>query len=223
MASHRSSAASGIAFVVLIVASFLLFGLDFPTYDDSGRKFAAYYAIHQDRIQQSTLLAGFAVVAFVWFASFIRWLYRGAETASRGFARATDIGFGAAIAGAAVSSVAVVTPEVAVVATGTVEPGVIRALDLLGDYAVLVGGLFFSVWLMSSFFVIRVTNIFPVWLAYLAVVGSIFGVLQAVLLLAPQDDDGVLGLLGLISFILFLIWTLAASIAAARRVEAVQA
>ena len=220
--SHRYSAASGIAFVVLLVLSLILFGFDFPTYDDSGKKFAAYYAVHSDRIQVSNLLAGFAVVAFVWFAAFVRWLYWGAETAARGFVRATDIGFAAAIAGAAISSVAIATPEAAVVATGTVEPGVIRTLDLMGDYAVVVGGLFFSVWLLSSFFVIRITKIFPEWFAYLAVAGTIAGVFQSVLLLAPQDDDGVLGLLGFVFFILFLLWTLGASITMVRRVEAIQ-
>jgi uncharacterized protein DUF4386 len=220
--SHRYSAASGIAFVGLLIASILVFGLDFPMYDDSGRVFAAYYADNSSKIELSIFIGGFSAIALAWFVGFMRWVYWGAETATRGFVRATDIGHAAAIAGIALSVVTIAAQEAAVVATGTVEPGVIRALDLFGDYAFVLAGLFFSIWLLSSFFVIRVTKVFPDWLAVLALVGTVLGVVQSALLLAPQDDDGVLGLLGIVFAIVLMIWVLAASITLVRRVEAIQ-
>src|SRR6478609_5621870 len=89
--SHRISAASGIAFAVLFVVSIVLYGFDLPTYDDPASKFALYYAAHTDRIELSILAGSFGVVAFVWFAAFLRWVYVVAETGARGFVRATDI------------------------------------------------------------------------------------------------------------------------------------
>jgi hypothetical protein len=220
--SHRYSAATGAVAAALLIASGVAFGLDFPTYDDSGRTFAAYYADNSGAIQVSVLLAAVSIVAFVWFVGFVRWLFSGAEIAARGYVRATDIGFAAGVAAAAVASVTVVSQEAAVVAAGTVEPGVIRALDLMGDYAFVVSALFLSVWLLSSFFVIRVTKVFPEWLGFLAVTTAVLGVLQSVIFLAPQDDDGPLGLVGVAFLVLFLVWTMGASITLARRVEAIQ-
>jgi hypothetical protein len=215
--SHRYSAASGIGFVGLLIASILVFGLDFPMYDDSGRVFAAYYADNSSQIQLSVLMGGFSAVALVWFVGFIRSVYSGAEAAARGFVRATDIGYTAAVAGIALSTITIAAQEAAVVAVGTVEPGVIRALDLFGDYAFLLAGLFFGVWLLSSVVVIRVTKVLPDWLAFVALVGTVLGVVQSVLLLAPQDDGGVLGLLGLAFVVVLMVWVLAASITLARR------
>jgi hypothetical protein len=220
--SHRYSAASGVAFVVLLIASFVAFGFDFPTYDDSGKVFASYYADNSGPIQLSILLGGFSVAALVWFIGFMRWVYGAAETAARGFVRATDIGFAAGIAGAAIALVMLASQEAAVVAAGTVEPGVIRALDLLGDYALVFSGVLLGIWLLTSVFVIRVTKVFPEWLALLAVGGTVLAVLQSVLLVAPQDDDGVLGLLGIAFVIVLLVWTAGASITLVRRVESIE-
>jgi hypothetical protein len=216
--SHRYSAASGIAFAGLLIASILVFGRDTPMYDDSGRVFAAYYADNSSQIELSVLIAAFSAIALVWFAGFVRSVYSRAETAARGFVRATDIGYATAIAGIALSTVTIAAQEAAVVAAGTVEPGVIRALDLFGDYAFVLAGLFLSVWLLSSFFVIRVTKVFPDWLGLLALAGTALGVVQSVLLLAPQDDDGVLGLLGIVFVVVLMLWVLAASITLVRRV-----
>jgi hypothetical protein len=220
--SHRYSAASGIAFAVLLVASFVAFGFDYPTYDDSGKVFASYYADNSGPIQLSILLGGFSVAALVWFIGFMRWVYLGAETAARGFVRATDIGFAAGIAGAAISLVTLASQEAAVVAAGSVEPGVIRALDLFGDYALLFSGVLLGIWLLTSVFMIRVTKVFPQWLGILAVAGTVLAVLQSVLLVAPQDDDGALGLLGIGFVVVLIAWTLCASITLVRRVESIQ-
>jgi hypothetical protein len=69
---------------------------------------------------------------------------------------------------------------------------------------------------------IRVTKVFPAWLGILAVGGTVLAVLQSVLLVAPQDDDGVLGLLGIAFVLVLLVWTAGASITLVRRVESIQ-
>src|SRR5258706_12463085 len=83
--SHRMSAATGIAAVVLLVIAFAILGTDFPTYDDSPQKFAAYYADKGDTIQLSNLLFVFGTAAFVWFAAFLRWSYGAPDHVARGF------------------------------------------------------------------------------------------------------------------------------------------
>lgn len=216
--THRWSAASGIAAVVLAVASTLLLGFDYPTYDDAPRDFAQYYASNSDDIQLSVLLAALALASLLWFLGFLRWVFGTDEMATRGFVRVSGTAVLAGVAGVGAAAVNGIATQTAVVAQGTVDPGVIRALDLLGDYALLFGALFFSVFLLAAFFLIRVTKALPEWLGWAAIAGFILGLLQSILLLAPQDDDGPLGLLGLIWFVVFLVWALGASITLVRRV-----
>jgi hypothetical protein len=216
--THRWSAASGIAAVILGVASTLLFGFDIPTYDDAPRDFAQFYAANSDDIQLSVLLGALALASLAWFLGFLRWIFGTDEMATRGFVRVSSIAMVGGIAGIAAAAVNGMAAQTAVVAQGTVDPGVVRALDLFGDYALVHSGLFFSVFLLAAFFLIRVTNVLPQWLGWTAVAGFVLGLLQTILLLAPQDDDGPLGALGVIWFALFLLWVLGASIALVRRV-----
>ena len=112
----------------------------------------------------------------------------------------------------------VIAREGAVVAQGSVDPGVVRALDLMGAYSITAAAVVLSAFLLASFFLIRVTQVLPQWLGYLAMVGTALGAVQAVLLVAPQDDAGVLGALGYAWFGVFAIWTLGASLTLVRRV-----
>jgi hypothetical protein len=50
----------------------------------------------------------------------------------------------------------------------------------------------------------------------------VLAVLQSVLLVAPQDDEGVLGLLGIAFVVVLVVWTAGASITLVRRVESIQ-
>jgi hypothetical protein len=216
--THRWSAASGIGFVVLIVASALVLGFDYPTYDDSPRDFTSYYAKNSDEIQLSVLLGALAAFSLIWFFGFLRWVFATQEMATRGFVRATSIAFGGGIAGVAIAMVSGIAQETAVVAHGNIDPGVIRALDLMADYSLVHAELVFSVFLLSAYFIIRVTKVLPQWLSWTAMVGTGLGVAQSAILLAPQDDDGLLGILGLVWFAVFLVWMLGASITLVRRV-----
>lgn len=216
--THRWSAASGIAAAVLALASTLLLGFDYPTYDDAPRDFAQYYASNSDDIQLAVLLGALSLASLLWFLGFVHWVFGTDEMATRGFVRVSNIASVAGVAGVAAAAVNGMATQAAVVAQGTVDPGVIRALDLLGDYALLHAALFFSVFLLAAFFLVRVTKALPGWLGWAAVAGFLLGLLQSILLLAPQDDDGALGLLGLVWFALFLVWVLGASIALVRRV-----
>ncbi len=212
------SALSGAAFVILIAVAYLL-DLGHPTFDDSPAKFVSYYDEHQSRLQLSLLLAMFSTFWLVWFFGFLRWLYEGAERGARGFVRAAPIAFAGGIAGTSVAAAAGIAQLTAIEVNGSVAPGVIRALDLMHTYGLAWAALLLSVFLLSSFFIIRVTQILPAWLGVLAMAGAVLGFFQAVLVLSPAQDDGVFGWAGVLWFVIFLVYAFAASVNLSRRAE----
>jgi hypothetical protein len=214
--SYRLSAASGLGFVVCIVASNVLLG-NFPTYDDSPRKFVDYYAEHQTRLQLSLLCALFASFAFAWFMGFTRWIYEGHERTIRGFVRATPIAFAGAISGLAVATAGLMAQIAAVELVGQVPAEITRALDLMYDYSLTGAALLLTVFLLESFFLIRVTGVLPAWLGVVAAISVPLGFIQAVLVMAPEQDDNILGYSGLAWLVLFVVWMAGASIAMLRK------
>lgn len=216
--SHTLSALSGGAFVVLIVVAAIL-DSGHPTFDDAPAKFVAFYDDHQSKLQISLLLSIFSTFWLAWFFGFLRWVYEGAEKAARGFVRAAPIAFAGGVSGVAVAAAAGVAELTAIEVNGSVRPGVVRMLDVMHTYGLTWAIVLLSVFLLSSFFVVQVTRVLPSWLGLVAVVASVIGFFQAVLVLAPSQDDGVFGIAGLVWFALFLLYVLSASILLARRVQ----
>jgi hypothetical protein len=216
--SHTLSALSGGAFVILVVVSYIL-SSDLPTYEDAPQKFALYYADNRSTLQISMLLWAFAAFWLVWYLGFLRWLYEGAERSARGFVRAAPIAFAGGIAGAAVAGAASMAQIAATETVGSVPGDITRMLGLMYGYGLVFAAVLFSVFLLSSFFIVRVTEVLPQWLGILAFVGAVLGFFQAVVILSPGQDNGVFGIAGLIWFFVFLIYILATSINLARRVE----
>ena len=216
--SHTLSALSGGAFVILIVVAFLL-DIDRPTFDDAPGKFASYYQDNRSQLQIALLLLIFSSFWLTWFFGVLRWLYEGAERASRGLVRASPIAFGGGIAGLAVASATGVAQLTAIEVVGSVPDSMIRALDLFSAYGIVWAEVLLSVHLLSAFFVIRVTQVLPEWIGALAGFGAVLGFFQAVVVLSPGQDDSVFGFAGILWFALFLVYILATSINIARRAE----
>jgi hypothetical protein len=216
--SHTLSALSGGAAVVLAVVAFLL-DIDRPHYDDSPATFVTYYLDNRSQLQIALLLFIFSTFWFAWFLFLLRWLYEGAERKARGLVRASPIAFAGGIAGISVVAATGVAQLTAIELVGSVNPGLVRALDLTSAYGVVWGEVLLSVHLLSAFFVIRVTQVLPEWIGAICAIGSVLGFLQAVVVLSPGQDDSVFGVLGLIWFALFLVYVLATSIHVARRAE----
>ena len=216
--SHTLSALSGGAFVILAIVSFLL-EINPPHFDDSPAKFASYYSDHKSTIQLSVLLGGFGLFWLVWYFGFLRWLYEGAERGTRGFVRAAPIAFSGGIAGAALAAAAGMAEITAVETNGSVTGATTRMLHLMSTYGLTFAALFLSVFLLSSFFIIRVTQVMPQWMGIVAIVGTALGFFQAVIFLAPAQDDSAFGFAGLAWFVIFLVFIFATSVNLARRVE----
>jgi hypothetical protein len=216
--SHTLSALSGGAAVILAIVAFLL-DIDRPTFSDPPAKFAIYYADNRSQLQIALLLFMFSTFWFAWYLGLLRWLYEGAERSARGLVRAAPIAFAGGMVGLAVVAATGAAQLTAIQVVGSVPAGTIRALDLFSAYGVVWGEVLLSVHLLSAFFVIRVTQVFPEWIGALAGIGAVLGFFQAVVVLAPEQQDSILGLAGVAWFVLFLVYVLATSIHVARRAE----
>jgi hypothetical protein len=216
--SHILSALSGGAFVVLIVVATLL-DLSHPTFDDPPAKFASYYQDNHSKLQIAMLLSMFSTFWLAWFFGFLRWLYEGAERATRGFVRAAPIASAGGIAGVAVAAMAGIAELTAIELNGSVPAADTRMLVLMNTYGLAWAAVLLSVHLLSAFFIIRVTQILPNWIGALAGVGAVLGFFQAVLVLSPSQDNSVFGVAGFVWFAIFLVYVFAASVNLARRAE----
>src|SRR3954451_5295205 len=216
--SHRLSALSGVAASLLILISFLL-DISRPHFDDSPAKYAAYYTNHQSKLQIALLLLMFSSFGFAWYFGFLRWLYEGAEKSARGFVRAAPIAFAGGITGLAVVCATGVGQLAAIELAGSISPDLTRALDLFSIYGAVWGEVLLSVFLLSSFFIIRVSQVMPAWLGGLAMAGTVVGFFQAVLILSPGGDDSVFGIANIVFFAIFLIFIAGSSINLSRRFE----
>lgn len=216
--SHTLSALSGGAFVILIVVATILV-IDAPTYSDPPAKFLNYYRENRSTMQLSALLAAFGTFWLAWFIGFLRWLYEGAERGTRGFVRAAPIATAGGIAGTAVAAAGGIAQITAVETVGSVPPEITRLLGLMDTYALTWAAVLLSVFLLSSFFIVRVTLVLPQWLGVIAGIGAVLGFFQAILFLAPSQDDGLFGIAGLVWFAIFAVYVLGTSINLARRAE----
>jgi hypothetical protein len=216
--SHTLSALSGGAFVILILVSFLL-AVDLPTYHNSPLKFVAYYSDNQSKLQISLLLSAFAAFWLAWFLGVLNWLYQGAERRARGFVRAAPIAFAGGISGLAMAAAAGMAEVTAIETVDSVPPSVTRMLGLMHSYGLTWATVLLSVFLLSSFFIVRVTQVLPAWLGILALLGTVLGFFQAVVILSPGNDNGVFGVVGIAWFAVFLVYIFFASVNLARRAE----
>jgi len=216
--SHTLSALSGGAAVILAVVAFLL-DIDRPTFDDGPAKFVNYYTDKQSQLQLALLLFMFSTFWFAWFLGLLRWFYEGAERSARGLVRASPIAFAGGIAGLATIAATGVAQLTAIETAGSIEPSMVRALDLFSVYGAVWGEVLLSVHLLSAFFVIRVTQVLPEWIGGVTFIGAVLGFVQAVLVLSPGQQDSVFGIAGILWFALFLVYILATSIYIARRAE----
>jgi hypothetical protein len=209
---QRVAAASGIGFVVLVVASLFAAPNDLPTYSDSAQDFAAFYTDEESALQVASVLSALALFEFAWFIGYLRGVLGMAETAARGFVRMAIVAFAGGISGLALAAGGHVLTVAAVNVPEDTELSVIRTLDLAADIAYTHASVLFGAFLLASAFVVMLTRVLPVWLAWLGVFGSALSIAQLGILLQPEKDEGFVGFLGFAFNVVFLAWVLATSI-----------
>jgi hypothetical protein len=197
---------SGIAFVVLFVAAFML--LNLPNSDDPLTKFKSFYDDSGNRRQIiiAAYLLMLSAVFFFWFLSSVRARLLTAESAP---GRLTSIVFGSgvvfvALMMAATSCFAFIAGEISFgsVDANNISPEIMRTIPDLGFPLLLIGGMFAAIAMIDAASVLIVrTGVLPKWIGW-------YGFVAAVGLLFSGF---------FLPILLFLFWVLFVSIAILRR------
>lgn len=217
---ERWGAATGILFVVVLLAAFV-FGPDTPPgYDDSAQQVLEYVHDNRGDIQAATALFALGGFLFLWFLGSLARALRLAE--GPGPARLAAIAFAGGVTTVAVATVGQAAQWAASYHTD-LDPNLVRGLYDVGIGAFLVVGLGIAALIgaTSALALLRAGTL-PSWLAiygaaftlYTLVV-TVVGTFQETGAFSPSD-----GVLGLLVFLGFLLWTLATSIVLVRKVGA---
>jgi hypothetical protein len=178
----RYGAATGIAFVVLMVVSFIVMPKP-PDLDSPVGDWASYYAEDQDAINTALVLVSLALFFFVWFLGTLVSALRVAF----GSPRLPTIAFGGGLLAAAAFFVGITLAAVAAHRPTEVTPELTRALNdgfVLSGVPAIAG--LFALFSASALVILR-TDIFPQWLGWLA---GVVALLQPLTFGALYTDSG---------------------------------
>ncbi|MGY1741458.1 MULTISPECIES: DUF4386 family protein [unclassified Blastococcus] len=203
------AAVAGLAFVVLVVASF--FTPEVPTADDGGAAIAADIAADRTGHQWSLLLGFLADVAFLVFLAGLWSRLRRAE--GRGGMWSGLV----AIAGAVFTATIMVSEGLYLaLVTGTAEvgdePAVFTTLAVLNDWVGTVGIPAAAALFLGITAAVVATRTLPQWLGWWAAVVSVLLIVSLAGVFQEDVDDGGVFFAAFAAFILMLLWVLAASI-----------
>lgn len=204
----RYGAATGIAFVVLMVVSFIVMP-EPPALDAPVDEWTTYYADEQDAINAALVVASVALLAFVWFLGTLVSALRVAS----GSPRLPTIAFGGGIVATAAFFVGITAAAVAAHRPNEVTPELTRALN---DGFVLSGvpaiGGVVALFAATALVVLR-TDLLPSWVGWLSAVAAIVQPLTFGALFTDSGafaGDGALALF--VPFLAALVTVLALSI-----------
>jgi hypothetical protein len=211
---ERLGAATGIAFVVVAFASFIIGG-ELPKPGDSAEQVVSFYTDGSDKILWSMWLWGIAGIFFVWFLGNLR---NHLVKAEGGTGRLTGVMFAGGIAAGVVYSIGVTISSL--LAFGTAETVSAELTDTLSDLATHLynGSAFgFFVFVLAIVLISGRTKVFPAWLGW-------FGWLVALLTLTSTltlvYDEGIFStgeIVSVVGFFGFFLWFLALAITVTRQ------
>lgn len=217
-AMQRLGAASGLAFVVIVLVQVLATSADMPDYTAPASEFVSYADENAGKLQWGAVLICLAGIALLWFVGYLRSALARAETAARGFSRLAEISFaGGIVAVAALLTTVIVGAASANLPEGT-EPSVVRAMSILGLWTFLPAAAGFAVWLGAAGILSLRARVLPVWLGWLAMLSALAYTVTLFVALNPEDDEGVAGVGFPVGFFTLLLFVLATSIVLIRRI-----
>jgi hypothetical protein len=214
---ERLGAATGIVFVVALVAAFV-FGPDKPPgFDDTAQQVSSYVHDNRDETQAATALIVIGGFSFLWFLGSLARTLRLAE--GQGPGRLGAVAFAGGVTTIGVAIVGQCAQWAASYHTD-LDPTLVRGLYDVGSGAFLLVGIGIAALIGASSVVALRTGTLPSWLAgygavftvYILVV-TVVGSFKETGAFSPSD-----GFLGLLVFLGFLVWTLATSIVLVREV-----
>lgn len=205
----RITALAGIAFFVLVVASF--FTPETPMADDGGQAIAADIAADRTGHQWSLLLGFLADIAFLVFLAGLWSRLRRAEGRGGMFAGLLAIG-GAVFAAIIMTSEGLYLAMVTGTAQIAEDPAVFTTLAVLNDWVGFAGIPAGAALFLGAAAAIVGTHTLPRWLGWWAAAVSVLLIVSLGSVFQEDIDDAGLAWAGFAAFILMMLWTLAVSI-----------
>jgi hypothetical protein len=220
---ERIGAATGFAFVAVLIASFVVIPSSPPALDDPVGDIKTFYVDNASRFQASFYLTGIAAFFLLWFLGSLRAALARAEVRSEaGAARVSSIVMPAgAVTLALVLANGAVADVLATRAAAEADQAVIRALYDLQAFTITFVCFPLAALVAATSVVSQRTRLLPplvTWLGFLLVPGWLvagFGVFEESGAFSPT------GAVGLIVLLAWLAWVLAVSAALLWRAGAV--
>ncbi|HEX8099046.1 MAG TPA: hypothetical protein VF660_02460 [Actinomycetota bacterium] len=211
------AAATGIAFVVLLVIGRLIAGQP-PDVSAKPGEIRRYFVDHQSGLLLQGFLLGLAGVFFIWFAGTLRAFLRAAEG---GAGRLSAISFGSAIGVLATFGPTVALSQTLTSSVARGSPPLAHALYELsfwfGDLVAFPVAVFIGAAALSA----GRTRALPSWLAWGGLVVAGLSLLQGFdFFVRGTDFFQPNGFLGYVNYFLGLLWVLAASVLLLQRAGA---
>lgn len=207
-------AIGGVAFVALLVASFLA-APSLPHADATSASISRYFVDHRSGVLAGGALTSLAAVAFLWFAGTLRHVLRSSGASDDGLSSVMLLG-AATLSSMVIASNSILWGLAERTTTGANPDttGALFAIAIKAYSAVDIGG---SVFFAAAGILILRSHRLPRWLGVLPLVVGALAVIDAVAgaavsngpfaLFGPTDSAATLG---------FLVWVLATSVSLLR-------
>lgn len=192
---------TGVVFIVLVIAGFIVGGEPPNTEDDSVQEIVDFYVDDRDSIFAGVFLLGLAMVFFIFFANYLRALFHGTRAAATILVGAAIFVVGGAIDG----TLLIAMTEAA---DNDLPPETILTLQALWDNDFLPFAIGITVFVTSLGISILRTAVLPRWLGWVTIA-------IAVVSIAGPIGFFAFPLTGLLILVLSVMLTLRARKAAA--------
>jgi len=208
---ERLGAATGIIFVILGVAAYLIAGQP-PKAGASSQEVIAYHHDNRDAMQMSNYLWGVAGIFFLWFLGSLRAHLRRAEGDT---GRLSAVVFGSGLVAGTLYTVGVVVA--AAIVEHTPEEATLTLHDV-STQAVQFSSFGFIAFAVATALISGRTKVYPAWLGSLAWLVALAGVGASLAILVDSGPFATGEAVGNIAFGLFFLWFLGLSIVTMQQV-----
>jgi hypothetical protein len=158
---------TGVAFIVLLIAGFIVGG-EPPDADEPVQEIVDFYVDDKDSIEAGVFLLALSTLFFIFFANYLRTLFRETSLSATILVGAAIFVVGGAIDGTILIALAEAADDI--------EPASVQTLQALWDNDFLPLAVGISVFLVSVGLSILRTTVLPKWLGWVTLVLALVSV-----------------------------------------------
>jgi hypothetical protein len=166
----RLAPLSGLLFLALLVAAFIVSGEEFPAPDEGAAEAAEYWRSDDERLMIGALLSALAAVPLLWFAGSLRAALRESEGAP---GRLSAVAFGGAVLLAGALAIGASLQWAAAESADDVSSDVTYTLSVLNYEVFFIYSVGVSLLLLPAAVLMISESRLPTWLGWVAVVIAI--------------------------------------------------